>query len=587
MVKDVQLKQSRNIKLLLVEDNPADARLVQELLAEVDNPQRISLSNALTLQQALEILHDANFDVLLVDLGLPDSQGLDTLHQIQSAKPSLPIVVLSGHDDEDLALEAVQAGAQDYLVKGQGDGNLLTRALYYAIERKRSEERLTYLAQYDPLTGLPNRSLFRERLTRTLQLASRRQELAALIFLDLDHFKDINDTLGHDAGDELLINVAERLKHCVRAEDTVARLGGDEFTIILGRINHQEEAATVAQKIIDAMSHPVALKNNEVFVTASLGIATYPDCGVNPEILTKNADTALYSAKDQGRSNYKFYEAHMNTAVSERMMMINDLRHAVQREEFLLYYQPKLSATRNEVIGMEALLRWDHPATGIMLPTRFVPLLEETGLIIPVGKWVLRTACQQNHDWINAGLPPVPISVNISARQFHQKRLVNTVADILDETGLDPRYLELEITESALLENAASACETLQALHNLGVQLAIDDFGIGYSSLHYLKQFPINTLKMDRTFIKGIVSDADDAAIVEAIIKLGHSLRLKVVAEGVETEKQLTYLQNHGCDEVQGFYFSRPIPSGNCEQWLLNNGEFPENLRAQNLAVDS
>jgi diguanylate cyclase (GGDEF)-like protein len=583
MAKQEKLKPSRNIKLLLVEDNRADARLVQEMLTEVAEPGRIYLSKAESLKEAVEVLYRHDFDVLLVDLGLPDSQGLDTLYHLQSAKPTLPMVVLSGYNDEELALEAVQNGAQDYLVKGQGDGNLLTRALYYAIERKRSEERLTYLAQYDPLTDLPNRTLFRERLTQALQLASRRQELAALLFLDLDHFKDINDTLGHDAGDSLLVSVAERLKHCIRAEDTVARLGGDEFTIILGRIKYVEEAGTVAQKVIDVMSRPFLLNNSEVFVTTSLGIATYPVCGTNPETLVKNADTALYSAKAQGRSNYQFYVAEMNTAVSERMMMINDLRHAVERQEFVLYYQPKLCATRNEVIGMEALLRWNHPDTGIIGPTRFIPMLEETGLIIPVGKWVLRTACEQNQSWIRAGLSPLPISVNISARQFQQKRLVGTVADILDQTGLHPRYLELEITESALLENADNARDTLEELHELGVQLAIDDFGIGYSSLHYLKKFPINTLKMDRTFVKGIIADADDAAIVEAIIGLGHSLRLKVVAEGVETEKQLAYLRDRGCDEVQGFYFSCPIPSDNCAQWLLNNGDLPENIFDQQM----
>lgn len=581
MAEERQLKQQRNIKLLLVEDNPADARLVQELLAEVANSQYIHFHKTSTLKDALEILYNNDFDVLLIDLGLPDSQGLETLNQIQSVRPSLPVVVLSGHNDEDVALEAVQAGAQDYLVKGQGDGNLLARSLYYAIERKRSEERLAYLAQYDPLTGLPNRSLFRERLTQGIQLARRRQELMALLFLDLDHFKDINDTLGHDAGDQLLINVAERLKGCIRSEDTVARLGGDEFTIILGRIKQREEAAIVAQKIIDAMSLPITLSNNEVIITTSLGIATYPSCGLDPETLIKNADTALYSAKAQGRSNYQFYESQMNIAVSERMVMINDLRHAVQRDEFLLYYQPKLCTQRRKVIGMEALLRWQHPESGIMLPMRFVPLLEETGLIIPVGKWVLKTACEQNQEWINLGLDPVPISVNISARQFQQKQLVNTVSQTLKETGLDPRYLELEITESALLDHADNACKTLQALRDLGVQLAIDDFGIGYSSLHYLKQFPIDTLKMDRTFVKGIISDADDAAIVEAIIGLGHSLRLKVVAEGVETEKQLSYLRDRGCDEVQGFFFSSPIPSDDCKQWIIDNKTPPNTLDAQ------
>lgn len=567
-MEDGRFKQSRNINLLLVEDNPADARLVQEFLSEVENAHSIRLTKVERLKGALGMLAKASFDVVLLDLDLPDAQGLHALHQVQATVPSLPIVVLSGYHDEGLALKAVQSGAQDYLVKGQGDGNLLARALSYAIERKRSEERLAYLAQYDPLTDLPNRALFRDRLNRALQHASRTQGLAALIFLDLDHFKDINDTLGHDAGDDLLIMVAARLKQCIRGEDTIARLGGDEFTIILGDIDHREEAANVAQKIIDVMSHTFSLNNSEVFVTTSLGISTYPSCGKDAETLIKNSDTALYSAKAQGRSNYQFYEAEMNAVVSERMTMINSLRLAVQRGEFVLYYQPQICAKSNEVIGVEALLRWQHPETGIISPIKFIPLLEETGLIVPVGEWVLRMACKQNQAWINAGLPPLPVSVNISARQLRQNRLSSTVAGILEEVGLDSRYLQLEITESALVENSDIACATLQELHTIGVQLAIDDFGAGYSSLNYLKQFPLDVLKLDRSFITGIAANSDDAAIVEAVIGLGHSLRLKVVAEGVETEAQLSFLRERGCDEVQGYFFSYPLPSEDCEQWL-------------------
>lgn len=565
---DNQLKQCRDIKLLLVEDNPADARLVQEMLSEVVNVYKINLTKVGCLTDGLDMLNKVSFDVLLLDLNLPDAQGLHALDQIQTVVPSLPVVVLSGYQDEELALEAVHCGAQDYLVKGQGDGNLLARALSYAIERKQSEARLAYLAQYDQLTGLPNRALFRDRLNRAVEHASRTKKLAALIFLDLDHFKDINDTLGHDAGDDLLVKVADRLKKCIRAEDTIARLGGDEFTIILGDIEHREEASIVAQKILDAMSHNFTLNESEVFVTTSLGISTYPSCGTDPETMIKNSDMALYSAKAKGRSNYQFYEAEMNAIVLERMTMINSLRLAVQREEFVLYYQPQLCAKSNEVIGIEALIRWQHPELGIILPTKFIPLLEETGLIEPVGEWVLRTACQQNQAWINAGLPPLPISVNVSPRQLRQNHLVSTVSEILEEVGLNPRYLQLEVTESALVENIDMTTITLQALHATGVKLAIDDFGVGYSSLTYLKQFPINTLKLDRSFIEGIATNNDDAAIVEAVIGLGHSLRLKVVAEGVETESQLSFLRDRGCDEVQGYIYSYPLSSKDCEQWL-------------------
>jgi len=558
----------KTINVLLVEDNPADARLVRELFVEIEASE-FELSHADTLSTALDALDNYEFDVMLLDLSLPDAQGLHAVKNILQVTPQLPIVVLSGIDDADLSLQAVQAGAQDYLVKGHGDGNLLSRALHYAIERKRTQERLAYLAQYDQLTDLPNRSLFNDRLLSSLQQAQRHNRQMALMFLDLDHFKDINDTLGHSAGDKLLKDVAKRLQRCVRAEDTIARLGGDEFTIIMNEVKHRQDSATVAEKILDSLSHPFMLEGEEVFVTTSIGIAGYPKSGKDPETLIRHADTALYRAKSEGRSNYQFFEAEMNLAVSERMNMINALRHATKRKEFFLYYQPLIDARSGKVFGMEALLRWQHPERGLIPSSEFVPLLEETGLIIPVGEWVMNEACRQNRIWQEAGLEPLIVSVNLSVRQFHKRNLVDMVMHAIDEAGISPQQIQLEVTESVLLDRTHTANKTLTRLRDKGIKLAIDDFGTGYSSLSYLKQYHFDTLKFDRSFIQGITSSDNGAAIVASVINLGHSLGMTVVAEGVESQQQLTILHDRECDQFQGFLFGYPMSAESCTKWLL------------------
>ncbi len=565
----------KQIKVLLVEDNLADARLVNEMLIE-SGQDNFNFRTVGRLSSALNLLNQEKFDILLLDLNLPDAHGLSGLIEVQTLMPDLPIVVRSGFDDEQLALDAVQSGAQDYLVKGQESGPLLTRALRYAIERKCSEQRLAYLAHYDPLTDLPNRVLFRERLNRAQHRANRHASMIALLFLDLDHFKDINDTLGHDAGDQLLQVVAKRLKNCVRAEDSIAHLGGDEFTIILEDIAHKQDAANIAQKIVEEMAEAFLLNGKDVFVSASIGIAIYPGDGQSPELLIKHADMALYAAKEKGRGNYQFFEEKFNRAVAKRLAMVTFLQHALERDEFVLHYQPQIDPLTKKLLGLEALLRWQHPELGLVLPKDFIHLLEETGLIFSVGEWVLNAVCKQSSIWQAAGLPPTQIAINLSARQFQQVQLAKIIKKILDETGMDPHNLQLEVTESLLISNAEKTISTLCELRDTGIHIVMDDFGTGYSSLNYLHRYPFDTLKIDRSFVQDISGNAETSAIIPAIIALAHSLGLKVIAEGVENEQQLSFLLNLKCEAVQGFLFATPMPSEQCGAWIKNHQEFKE-----------
>ncbi len=555
------------ICILMVADNPGDIRLLEDMLANAGTNQ-FTLQHVSSIKHAVDILAQQRYDVLLLDLSLPDGHGFSNIAQIQATAPHLPVIVLSSISDEQLALQAVMAGAQDYLVKQRDDAHLLVRAMRYAIERKHIDHRLLYLAHYDNLTNLPNRTLFRDRMSRALSHAQRTARRVALLFLDLDHFKAINDTLGHDAGDDLLIAVARRLETCVRKNDTVARLGGDEFTAILENIDHADDAAAVAQKIVDTLSRSFCINGQELFVTVSIGIALFPTCGLDPATLIKNADTALYSAKDNGRSCFKFYNSQMHAMASEHLSMVTALRHALPRGEFELEYQPQIDPRTHHVLGVEALLRWNHPEHGTLTPTTFIPLLEHSGMIVEVGEWVLRTACIQQKAWINAGMPPLRMCVNTSARQFRQAEFVRRVAAIIAETGADPTQLQFEVTESLLIDNVAATTAKLRALRAIGIQIAIDDFGTGYCSLNYLKLFPLHVLKLDRTFIKDIESHSNDAAIVTAMIALGHSLDMEVIAEGVETQGQLAFLRGQGCDAVQGFLYSEPLSAEELPLWL-------------------
>lgn len=444
-------------------------------------------------------------------------------------------------------------------VKFAGE-HLFIGAMRDITERKATEARVNHLANHDSLTNLPNRNLLQDRARQSLMQANRQQQRIGLVFIDLDHFKTINDSLGHHVGDRLLQTVALRIRSCLRDEDTVARQGGDEFIVVLPNIKRFEDIGIVAQKLIVSLSASYSIDGAELHTSASIGVAVYPDDGPDTETLMRNADTAMYYAKSTGRNNFQFFTPQMNQAASERMQIENNLRQALVRDEFTLNFQPIVNLVTGQVGATEALLRW-NTIGGPIGPDRFIPVAEETGLIVPIGEWVIRQACRERQKWVALGLTQPRMVVNVSARQFAQKNLVATVGRILQELELSPEQIGIEITESLLMERPEDTIRTLTTFSNMGVEISVDDFGTGYSSLSYLKRFPLDKLKIDRSFVRDIATDPDDAAIVTAIIAMAHSLNIRVVAEGVETEQQLQFLRSRGCDEYQGYYFSRPVPS--------------------------
>jgi diguanylate cyclase (GGDEF)-like protein/PAS domain S-box-containing protein len=677
-------------KLLLVEDNPGDARLLQEMLSE-QSEDRIAVRHVSSMLDAEAHLAQFSFDIILLDLGLPDAQGLGALRRAQAAAPRIALAVLTGMDDESLAAQCLQVGAQDYLIKGQIETRSLRRSLRYAIERKIMEEALyaekeraqvtlncigdavvctdingkitflnpaaekitgwslleaagrpmaevfrtlnttamdssqtttqlavlqvravhlppscilirrdgmeipieesiaaihdkegrvtgavivfrdvsvaqamaqqmTHSAKHDFLTGLPNRMLLNDRIGQAIASGRRHAKQVAVLFLDLDGFKHINDSLGHPVGDKLLQSVAERLVDCVRGSDTVSRQGGDEFVILLSDLSQSEDAAVMAGRVLRAIAQPHSIDQHDLHVTTSIGVSVYPDDGANAESLIKNADTAMYQAKEQGRQSFQFFKPEMNAQAVERQFIEESLRRALGRNEFTLHYQPKINIGTGAITGCEALLRWTHPTRGDISPALFIPIAEDSGLIVPIGRWVLSQACEQAQAWANAGLSATTVAVNVSAVEFRDDEFLKNLFTILTNSNLDPRSLEIELTESVLMRRVESTAAILQALRKRGVQVAIDDFGTGYSSLSYLRKFPIDALKIDQSFVRQIVGGEDDAAIVTAVISMAKSLKLRVVAEGVETLQELEFLQAHRCEEAQGFYFSRPVP---------------------------
>jgi diguanylate cyclase (GGDEF)-like protein/PAS domain S-box-containing protein len=675
--------------LLLIEDNRGDARLLREMFRE--HGAATLVIHVESMAAAETHLAEHAVGVILLDLGLPDAQGLDAVRRAHAAAPHVPLVVLTGLDDESLAIRTMKEGAQDYLIKGQIETPGLLRALRYAVERKTMEdalfgekeraevtlncigdavactdtagnvsflnlsaERMTgwplqeslgrpmtevlrimdstsrdvisdplgkgdgdcmdvhlvsnrilvrrdgfeipiegsiapihnregvptgavtvfrdvgatremalqmvHAAEHDFLTGLPNRMLFNDRVSQAIALTARRREKGAVLFLDLDGFKHINDSLGHPIGDKLLRSVARRLVDCVRSTDTVSRQGGDEFVVLLPEMELAAEAAITARRMLKAVAEPHSIGKHDLHITTSIGISVYPDDGANAETLIKNADTAMYQAKENGSHSYQFFKPAMNVRAVERQSIEEGLRRALERREFSLCYQPKVDLRTGEITGAEALLRWTHPVRGVVAPAQFIPVAEDCGLLVPIGRWVLRQACAQARAWQDAGLPLASIAVNISAMQFRDACFLEDTFSILDDTKLDPHCLEIELTESILMRHADSADCILRALRARGVELAVDDFGTGYSSLSYLRKFPINSLKIDQSFVRQIAGPAAETAIVAAVISMGRSLNLRVVAEGVEKQEELAFLQEHQCDEAQGYYFSLPLP---------------------------
>ena len=701
---------AETLTVLLVSDEAADIRLIQQALAErTVNEWR--LERATRLSDGLNRLRNGGIAAVLLDLFLPDSQGIQTFEALFELAPQVPILLLVTRENEEIAWQATQGGAQDHLLKDHLDAYWLPRILRSVIERQAGDEalfmekeraqvtlnsigdavlstnlagnvtylnlvaegmtgwpckeaighrlaevfqiidgvtrepapnpmvkavqenqtvgltancilirrdgsessiqdscapihdrggrvtgavivfhdvsaaraiteKMAHLAQHDFLTDLPNRMLLSDRVANAISLARRNDKKRAVLFLDLDGFKHINDSLGHPIGDKLLQSVAQRLVACVRDSDTVSRQGGDEFVVLLSEMEHAGDAARSAEKMLLALAAPHSIDKKELHVTASIGISVFPDDGPDAETLIKCADTAMYHAKNKGRNNYQFFTEDMNVRAVERQFLEGNLRRALERGEFVLHYQPKVNLETGAITGVEALIRWRHPERGLIPPALFVPIAEECGLIVAIGRWVLHEACRQTQAWIDAGLPPLSVSVNISAVEFQSKDFLEGVRTILKETRLDPRYLELELTESVLMQNAGSTAPALIALKALGVRLAIDDFGTGYSSLSYLRQFPIDTLKIDQSFVREITAGSLDDTIVGAVISMGKTLRHRIIAEGVETGEQLAFLQRQHCGEGQGFHFSRPVSAEELMTLLKARKKFIPQLRA-------
>ena len=556
--------------VLLVEDSLIDAQLIRRLLRRV-SAAYYRITHVRTLNDAVLSAEELTPDVILADLNLPDSRGTQTVASLQTSYPDIPLVIVSSWEDEAVSLRSVKAGAQDYLVKGHIDGANLHRVIRYAIERKRTELELVRLAHYDQLTSLPNRTLLRERVDHALARALRAGSGVATLILDMDRFKEINDMLGHEIGDKLLIEAAERIRASVRDQDTVARLGGDEFAVILEGVSEAKEVLPVIERIIASLSEVTTIDGHEVNSSTSVGIAMYPENGRDLSELLRAADLAMYQAKSSGRGRYQFFADAMQEEAQSRHALEWALRRAVEKDEFELVYQPQICLRTGVVIGVEALIRWRSPTRGLLTPYHFISGLEEFGLINEVGEWVLRTACEQVRRWHAMDFEPMRIGVNVSAQQFEDPMLLDKIRNALKETKIPPSFLELELTESCLMSDPAQAGALLREIREIGVRIAIDDFGTGYSSLTYLNEFPLNALKIDKNFVQGVESSDRGGPISNMIIGLGQNLGLEVIAEGVETEAQLMYMREHGCDIAQGYFYAYPESPEKLTDWLKAN----------------
>lgn len=566
--------------ILIIDDDEQILSLLSEVLSAENHCRTVH-----SAEDALAILETATFNLVISDINMGGISGLDLVPRVLRKAPDTVVVMISGQSTIDFAIEAMRVGAFDYITKPM-DLRLVETAVRRALthnkllrQKRRYEDHLEdlvrertadveHLAYYDRLTDLPNRNLFTDRSTQALANAHRERHQVGILLVSLDRFKKITDTLGHAAGDVVLTEVAARLQTCVREGETIARFEGDEFAVLVAQVGEGGYLSEVSMAIDEALKPPFHLGGQEVYVAASIGISVFPVDGQDSAAMLKNAAAALYRAKQLGGNNYQFYTADMNAMALKRLTLETNLRRALENQEFVTYYQPILDLATTEVVGMEALVRWQHPELGVLPPAKFIGLAEDTGLIMGIGDFVMRSACAQTRRWQDNGFGRLRVAVNLSARQFQQKDFVERVVEILGETRLDPMCLELELTETSIMENAGSASRLLAELRKLGVKIAIDDFGTGYSSLSYLKRLPIDIVKLDRSFVAGATTDPDDAALVMAIVTLAHNLRLRVIAEGVETEEQLAFLRLLRCDECQGFLFGRPMTAESFEASL-------------------
>lgn len=556
-----------NIKVVIADDHEPSRKIIRRFLEPID--QLCIVGEASNGEELIKKIADNNPNLVLVDINMPKLNGLHAIKECIKLNPQLKVIFITGH--VEYAVEAFDISAVDYIVKPI-ERNRLIVAIDKARDILKMNHELTealnqkeYMAYHDVLSGLPNRKLFEDKLRNAISLANKHNYMIAILDLDLDRFKNINESMGHTFGDLLLQQVAERLQRCVRESDIISRQGGDEFSIFLNRISQQDDVVKAIERIFKSIQQPFHLNEQEIHASASIGISLYPCDGDTVENLMKQAETAMYKAKQMGRNNYKFFTPDMNEKISNQMIMETALRKAIERDELLLYYQPQVSIMTRQIVGMEALIRWQHPQLGLVSPAQIIPMAEETGLIVPIGEWVLRTACKQVKRWQDEGSPALKLSVNLSLLQFNQDNLIQVIESILEESNFNPSLLELEITESIALHNEKQVINKLKDLRALGIKIAIDDFGTGYSSLSYLKKFPINTLKIDKVFIRDIMEDSEDEALIAAIISMAKTLKFNVIAEGVETESQFSFLSDLNCNEAQGYLFGKPVHS---EQFL-------------------
>lgn len=553
--------------VILIADDDPSIRLV---LRHVMEQCRYHVIEAGTGLEAIESTINQVPDLILMDAVMPEMDGFSATEEIKSLNEckSTPVLMATSLDDDLSIARAFEVGASDYVTK-PFNWSVLKHRVSRMLFAAEAENKIRHLAYHDTLTGLPNRMLFIDRIDQAISRAQREQDQFALMFIDIDHFKVINDSMGHEAGDQLLNIVSKRLKNILRKTDTVARLGGDEFTVIVEDLEEPEWVVSVANNILMLLDQPAEINGKEVHIGGSIGIAMYPQDGENVGALLKNADTAMYKAKDMGRQTFQFYASEMSHKAMQRLDLENQLRHALKNEEFIVYYQPKINLSNNQCTGVEALVRWNHPERGIITPDEFIALAEETGLIIQLDEWVMRTACLQFKKWQSSGSTLVSLSVNISARHFQEGGLVERCQKILKGTLITADNLEIELTESALVDNYCNAKDVLNEIHEMGVGIALDDFGTGYASMSYLKEFPFDSVKIDRSFVQDIPDNPENTAIVGAIIQLTKALKLKLVAEGVETEQQKKYLSEHECSYGQGFLWSEPVSADAMEKLIL------------------